>query len=180
MLLNVEGESHTRLPEYYTRGRAISSFRQLLNFLGCLAILPCFYLIVGRSRYPMTLDILFSIFLTEFNRYANEGRRSRFSSHQTDTGAVYDTEKAPAPTEHGVLAGAETMAAVVGYREDPALFTRALESYKSARGCVFTLVSIDGDAAEDLEMMRVFCKVRTLLYVEIPRWGDKDGVESSC
>lgn len=128
----------------------------------------------------MTLDILLSIFLTEFNRYSNEGRRSRFSSYQTDTGISYDTEKAPAPSEHGLLAGAETMAAVVGYREDPALFTRALESYKSARGCVFTLVSIDGDAAEDLEMMRVFCKVRTFPYASSPSCSNRDAAGSGC
>ena len=37
------------------------------------------------------------------------------------------------------------MAAIVGWREDPALYQRALESYRRARGCVFLLAGIDGE-----------------------------------
>ena len=54
----------------------------------------------------------------------------------------------------------DCMAAVVGWREDPALFTRALESYKTARGCMFLMVGIDGDEAQDQDMVDVFNLVR--------------------
>jgi hyaluronan synthase len=48
------------------------------------------------------------------------------------------------------------MAAIVGYREDPDLFYRALESYKATEGLDFTLVGVDGDQAADMDMVRVF------------------------
>lgn len=51
------------------------------------------------------------------------------------------------------------MAAIVGYREDLALFVRALESYKDAAECRFVLVGVDGDDTPDMEMVRVFQQV---------------------
>ncbi|GLI73655.1 hypothetical protein PoHVEF18_001875 [Penicillium ochrochloron] len=51
------------------------------------------------------------------------------------------------------------MAAIVGYREDPELFARALDSYKTAAECRFVLVGVDGDETPDMEMVRVFQEV---------------------
>ncbi|KAL2161075.1 hypothetical protein VTH06DRAFT_8788 [Thermothelomyces fergusii] len=42
---------------------------------------------------------------------------------------------------------ARVSAAAVGWREDPGLYARAPESFKSSRTCVFLLAGIDGDAA---------------------------------
>jgi hyaluronan synthase len=57
---------------------------------------------------------------------------------------------------HSCLA---TMAQVVGWKEEPELFSRALESYREAEGLRFLLVGVDGDSAEDMEMLDVFHKV---------------------
>ncbi|KAJ5232216.1 hypothetical protein N7468_005172 [Penicillium chermesinum] len=51
------------------------------------------------------------------------------------------------------------MAAIVGYREDPELFARALGSYKSVKECRFVLVGVDGNEVPDMEMVQVFQNV---------------------
>lgn len=58
------------------------------------------------------------------------------------------------------------MATIVGYREDPDLFARALDSYKSAAECRFVLVGVDGDDTPDMEMVHVFKGVNspTIVY----------------
>ncbi|KAK7428156.1 hypothetical protein QQZ08_005396 [Neonectria magnoliae] len=107
------------------------------------------------------MDMLINIMLTECNRFSNEGRRMSFystwnrsSRHDNDTvrgKADLEMQKPPSKLN--------CMVAVVGYREDPELFTRALESYKNARGHSFMIVGIDGDDAEDQDMADVFDKV---------------------
>lgn len=52
-----------------------------------------------------------------------------------------------------------TIAQVVGWKEDPELFSRALASYQTAEGLRFLLVGVDGDLTEDMEMVDVFQKV---------------------
>jgi hyaluronan synthase len=147
----------TRLPVFYTRGPQVSIIRQILNFLGCLAILPVYYLITSYSRFPLTLDLLLSVFVAEYNRYANEMRRQRVYTPPS-TPAATDLEKAAdlLPSSH---IGPDCIAVVVGYREDPELFGRALQSYKTAEGCRFTLVGVDGEQGPDMEMVQVFQKV---------------------
>ena len=57
------------------------------------------------------------------------------------------------------------MAAIVGYREDPELFARALDSYKTAAECRFVLVGVDGDDTPDMEMVRVFQEVGSPMII---------------
>jgi hyaluronan synthase len=57
------------------------------------------------------------------------------------------------------------MATIVGYREDPDLFTRALDSYKTAAECRFVLVGVDGDDTPDMEMVDVFQGVSSTTIV---------------
>jgi hyaluronan synthase len=141
------------------RGRRVPIWRQILNLLGCLLALPCYYLTAKQSRFPVTLDILITISLAEINRFVNEGRRMAFySGHEYKRPPVksnwekIDLELQPSAPR------LDCMAAVVGWREDPALFAKAMESYKSARSCVFLLVGIDGDEPEDQDMVKVFNK----------------------
>lgn len=144
-------------------GRHVSLFRQVLNLLGCLLAIPCYYLTTVHTRYPVTLDILITIVLTELNRFVIEGRRIDFHDEQRHQEYSYtdekrDWEKIDLEIQP-VTPKLECLAAVVGWREDPALYERGLESYKSARSCVFLLAGIDGDEAEDQEMIEVFNKV---------------------
>ncbi|KAB8229487.1 hypothetical protein BDV23DRAFT_182447 [Aspergillus alliaceus] len=144
----------TKLPIFQQRGPDVPVWRQFLNFVGCALILPVYYFITGYSRHPLTLDILISIFVAELNRYANEGRRRRLYGLDAPTKAKEDPEKALiSPIPH---MGPECLAVVVGYREDPELFRRALDSYKHADSCRFILVGVDGDDKPDMDMVRVF------------------------
>ncbi|PYH99076.1 hypothetical protein BO71DRAFT_405634 [Aspergillus ellipticus CBS 707.79] len=141
---------------FHARGPEVSRTRQFLNFLGCILVLPLYYFLTAYTRHPLTLDILVTIFAAEYNRYTNENRRRK----------LYGRDKTLLDAEKAILRlsssdpGPDCMAAVVGYREDPELWARALESYNSAEGCRFVLTGIDGNEEADMEMVRVFQKVR--------------------
>ncbi|RAK77762.1 chitin synthase [Aspergillus fijiensis CBS 313.89] len=132
------------------RGPQVPLLRQMLNGLGCLLVLPLYYYLTAATRHPLTLDLLLTILAAEYNRFTNERRRRRLYQ---PTAAAADPEKPRMVDAHS---GPDCMAAVVGYREDPGLFARALNSYRAAEGCRFMLVGIDGDEKADMEMVRVF------------------------
>ncbi|PYI35450.1 hypothetical protein BP00DRAFT_388172 [Aspergillus indologenus CBS 114.80] len=136
------------------RGPQVPLLRQMLNGLGCLLVLPLYYYLTAATRHPLTLDLLLTILAAEYNRFTNERRRRRVSQPAAAAAAAAaDPEKPRVVDAHG---GPDCMAAVVGYREDPGLFARALNSYRAAEGCRFMLVGIDGDEEADMEMVRVF------------------------
>lgn len=146
---------YPRLSSFHERGPEVSRFRQILNLLGCLIVLPIYSVITGYARHPLTLDILLTIFSAEFNRFMNEGRRQKL---QDPPQKDQDLEKASILSPK-LNEGAECMATIVGYREDPELFARALESYKNIPECRLVLVGVDGDDVPDMEMIRVFQQV---------------------
>ncbi len=141
-------------------------FRQFLNVVGCGLVIPLYYLTTAHTRFPVTLDIVITIALTELNRYVIESRRMSFlpqpwgreqrTLQEKDHNRTFALESQPLPAK------LECLAAVVGWREDPALYARALESYKSSRTCAFLIAGIDGDEAPDQDMVDVFTKVRVL------------------
>lgn len=148
-----------------SRGQSVPVWRQYLNALGCVLALPIQYFMTIGIEYPFTVDLLLSIFLTELSQIVNERRRQNVQScdlkdEDAKLGGKQemlcrveeDTAKAPKAPTIGCLA------AVVGWREDPGLFTRALESYKTT-GCVFLLLGIDGDEAPDQDMVNIFNQV---------------------
>ncbi|OQE19953.1 hypothetical protein PENSTE_c014G05394 [Penicillium steckii] len=143
---------YPRLSSFQERGPEVSRFRQILNLLGCLIVLPIYSVITGYARHPLTLDILLTIFSAEFNRYMNETRRRKL---QDPVQKTQDLEKAKFLSSNENQ-GAECMATIVGYREDPGLFARALDSYKNIPECRLVLVGVDGDDVPDMEMIRVF------------------------
>lgn len=160
--------------------------RKALNILGCLVCLPLYATIAVHCRWPVTLDLVITIALAELNRYVNEGRRIAFYDSEAAVrqpefrekedyepprtpprymdekrATAVDVEKvsALATSTHDLSTRLDCIAAVVGWREDPALFTRALESYRTAKACTFLLVGIDGDEDADQDMVDVFHKV---------------------
>ncbi|KAK4164444.1 family 2 putative glycosyltransferase [Cladorrhinum sp. PSN259] len=158
----VDGDIHHR-DSPVVDGHPVSPFRQFLHLLGCLLALPIYAISTVNSRYPVTLDLFITIALTELNRYTVEGRRidlarserkeeTREYNEKEAWGALH-LESQPASPR------LECLAAVVGWREDPALYRRALESYKTARTCSFLLAGIDGDDKEDQDMVNVFSQV---------------------
>ncbi|KAH6844483.1 hypothetical protein B0I37DRAFT_377616 [Chaetomium sp. MPI-CAGE-AT-0009] len=168
-------KSPTKNADHQARnGHRVPLFRQFLNVIGCAFAIPLYYLTTAHSRYPVTLDIIITIAFTELNRYVIERCRMAFFSQQQHNGretsdevnekvAIY-AESQPEPPR------LECLAAVVGWREDPSLYARALESYKSSSACVFLLAGIDGDEAEDQDMARVFKKIypQNSAVIQIP------------
>ncbi|KFA71255.1 hypothetical protein S40288_07796 [Stachybotrys chartarum IBT 40288] len=136
----------------------VSILRKAFNILGCIVALPLYWMMTVSSPCPVTLDTIVTVLLAELNRFLNEGRRMKFYEQESRVRDKADPEKSglDARTATPKL---QCMAAVVGWREEPGLFTRALESYRAAKGCRFVLVGIDGDEAPDEDMVRVFHKV---------------------
>ena len=150
-----EKNLYTGFSMFQQRGPDVSRLRQFLNLLGCIIVIPIYSFITGYTRHPLTLDILLTIFSAEYNRFANERRRRRLNAPSQ---GGQDLEKASYLLT-GTKRATECMAAIVGYREDPELFARALDSYKTAAECRFVLVGVDGDDTPDKEMVRVFQEV---------------------
>lgn len=149
-----------------SKPRHVSWLRMLLNIIGCVLCIPIHFLATVHCRWPVTLDFILTVILTELNRYVNEGRRMAYYTEDSCPSPIIkekmDPEKAALDLE--LFGGRpstskprlDCMAAVVGWREDPALFTKALQSYKRTEGCAFLMVGIDGDEAQDMDMVDVF------------------------
>ncbi|OWY53824.1 hyaluronan synthase 3 [Alternaria alternata] len=139
---------------------------KIYNFIGCLvaAALYC-YTTLYWSDYLYTFDTIITVYLAEQCGWDNE--RVRRSSQKekgekvdvypqlsvAEKGEYYTHSERSSKLELGCIA------AIVGYREDPIIFTKALESYTDAEGCRFVLTCIDGNEAEDQVMVDVFRKV---------------------
>ncbi|KAJ4397285.1 hypothetical protein N0V93_001509 [Gnomoniopsis smithogilvyi] len=139
----------------------VSWLRQLVNLIGCILIFPLYRAAAVNTYYPATVDLLISILLAEYCRFKNESRRIAFREAETQPQYKDDIEKY-APTKHSEqprISSCDTLAAIVGWREDPDLWARCLESYKTTQGCKFLLAGIDGNEPDDLEMVEVFKKV---------------------
>jgi hyaluronan synthase len=142
-------------------GRRVSICQQGLNLLGCAVAVAGYYFLVMHTKYPITFDIFVTIILAELTRWCNGRRRDDFYSQQSDSRGKEDFEKGS--PEVSSVPDLNCVAAVVGWREDPELFTRALRSYQDTQKCTFLLVGIDGDDIEDHDMVKVFNKVSRIL-----------------
>lgn len=143
--------------------RQVPAWRQCINVLCCVLSLPLYLLLTVSTQLPITLDLLMTITLTELNRMINERRREKLSRLQTRSESPVQEKEDWLRWELNIETAAprlDCMAAVVGWREDPDLFHRALSSYSTAQGCVFLLVGVDGDGPEDEDMVKVFNEVR--------------------
>lgn len=111
-------------------------------------LLPLVLYIYGLFKW---VDLLFRIFLAEFNRSRNKRRVEDFQS-----------------SNNGNESKLRVMGQIVGYREDPQLFENSLVSLVNT-GCGCLVVGIDGNEKEDLKMVNVFQKVGTLKYSLLTR-----------
>lgn len=139
-----------------TKSPLVNNSSIFFNLIGCLLAGYVYFYILLYSERPLTLDIIFSIFQAELCRWANARRRQH-------PDLQLDNEAGLLEKGQSVKQKLDCLAAIVGYREDPELFTRALGSYRDAQNCKFILVCIDGDAQEDQEMINVFRNVRTII-----------------
>ncbi|CAI6331792.1 unnamed protein product [Periconia digitata] len=157
----------------------ISAFEKFLNFLGCMAAAVVYAYLLLYSNHLWTIDTGASIFLAEYCGWSNEKLRKKSTGddqlHNEKSDDLSLAEKggyfldAKSDYDEAKLG---CIAAVVGYREDPIIFNKALESYLQADGCRFMLVCIDGNSLEDQEMVDIFQKVfptdSAILDISIP------------
>ncbi|KAJ5714095.1 hyaluronan synthase [Penicillium malachiteum] len=110
--------------------------------------------------------MILSIVLAEYCRWGNNQRRRR-AVLQEENGQLGLAEKGKSSEQR-----LDCVAAVVGYREEPALWRTALNSYSQAQNCRFLLICIDGDAEEDREMVEVFQNLypekSALIHLDLP------------
>lgn len=158
--------------QYYSHPH-VPWYRQLLNLMGCLLIIPLYRASLVNTFYPSTFELLFSIVLAEFCRYKNAGRRTAFRELESQPTRYKDDVEKNAHHPHGGVLEAQggpgasscdTVAFVVGWREDPVLWQKCLESYKTAVNCRFLIAGVDGHDADDQEMVDVFKKVCTYIH----------------
>ncbi|KAH8701417.1 hypothetical protein GQ44DRAFT_631775 [Phaeosphaeriaceae sp. PMI808] len=142
-----------------------SLFRKICNFFGCILITGAFFYGLIFWVYMMFADTILSVLLAEYCHWANNKARMKGTTEdlQTDTKAnpLGLAEEGNYFYKRVEKSGREKdcIAAIVGYREDPATYTMALESYLNANGCGFILACIDGNEIQDQEMVDVFQKV---------------------
>lgn len=145
---------------------------KIYNFIGCLvAAALYYYTTLYWSDYLYTFDTIITVYLAEQCGWDNERVRRSFQKEEGEKGDVHPdlgvAEKGEYYTHSERSSKLELgcIAAIVGYREDPVIFTKALESYTDAKGCQFVLTCIDGNEAEDQVMVDVFRKVRRPILV---------------
>lgn len=146
------------------------------------SIIRAFYLIVTillafkvvvRYTYgfPLLIEGVLQIILSEVNHRKQTRRYRQFEQQGQDCEGL--GEEASRRTE--------CVGAVIGYREDPVIFRKCLESYRDDSSCAVSVlvVGIDGNEAEDLQMIGTvekvcrslpFPRTRTSSHRHAPRW----------
>ncbi|KAL5941065.1 hypothetical protein ACKVV1_005793 [Pyricularia oryzae] len=154
--------------DVWTEPPRVTKTRQALNILGCICVFLLHRAAGVYTQYPALVDLLISVFFAEYCRFTNEGRRIALAKAEDAAREQYlDVAQqeskiglGPPPAAH---LSCDAVAMIVGWREDPTLWRRCLESYRNADGWAFMVVGIDGDDAEDEEMIDIFR--------ETSRWG---------
>jgi hyaluronan synthase len=100
-------------------------------------------------------ESIWQISLAEVNRRKNVRRIQQLERRITST----DEEDGIPGKELAV----RHMASVVGYREEPNLFRKCLQSYRGSPGLELMIVGIDGDHDGDMEMVRIVEEVVSAL-----------------
>ena len=129
---------------------------QALNAVLCVLTFTIIFLYFRRYVYlfPITFESIWQISLAEVNRRKNV-RRIRQLEHKLSKN---DVEVGICEKELAV----RHLASVVGYREEPNLFRKCLQSYRGSPGLELMLVGIDGDHDGDMEMVRIVEEVNPM------------------
>ncbi len=131
--------------------------RQLLNAVTCVLTFATIFVYFRRyvSLFPIMFESIWQISLAEVNRRKNVRRIQQLERRITST----DEEDGIPGKELAV----RHMASVVGYREEPNLFRKCLQSYRGSPGLELMIVGIDGDHDGDMEMVRIVEEVVSAL-----------------
>ncbi|KAH6613120.1 hypothetical protein C7974DRAFT_368899, partial [Boeremia exigua] len=141
----------------------VTTFTKVYNLIGCVvATVLYFYLTLYWSDYLYTFDTILTVYLAEYCGWANERVRKHGQRYQQEKSEIPLDLNMAEKGEHGMhpkKLHLGCIAAIVGYREDPDIFKKALESYLDAEGCQFVLTCIDGNEPKDDDMVDIFRKV---------------------
>jgi hyaluronan synthase len=143
----------------------ITTFDKCCNFVGCIVAAGIYFYLLLYSNHLWTIDTSLSIFLAEYCGWSNERLRKKSRGDEQPLNEKSNDLSLAEKGDYFALKEGSTnpkldcIAAIVGYREDPIIFTKALESYLQADGCRFVLVSVDGNGLEDQNMVDVFQQV---------------------
>jgi hyaluronan synthase len=125
--------------------------RQILNAVLCILCFSMIFLYFRRYVYlfPITFESVWQISLAEVNRRKNIRRIQALEQRLSSS----DEEKVMGEKERN--RAVRHIASVVGYREEPNLFRKCLQSYLGSQGLGIMVVGIDGDHDGDMEMVRI-------------------------
>lgn len=139
----------------------VSISRKICNFIGCIVVTFGFFYAFFNIKYVLAIDTGLAILVAEYCDWSNRKVRLKGTKiYQQKTDAVKLAEEGNLNEKMELPLTKECcIVSVVGYREDPAIFTMALESYSKADGCKFVLACVDGNQQEDREMVQVFQEV---------------------
>ena len=149
----------------------ISPWEKCYNFVGCIVAIVIYFYLLLYSNYLWVIDTACNILLAEYCAWSNErlrrkgAKEDRPISEKSNQLSMAEKGDYFSITNGSPDRKLDSIAAVVGYREDPTIFTKALESYRHANGCRFLLVSVDGNGLEDQVMVDVFQKVCCLVFL---------------
>ncbi|KAK2630531.1 hypothetical protein QTJ16_001351 [Diplocarpon rosae] len=150
---------------------ALRPSRLWLNSLGGLLLYLFMFFFVRRAAFnllPLTLDTVWQVLLTDVSRQRSSRMLRRLRERLADLRAGQTSELLMKEKSESFqwrrgrenLAGVPYLVSIVGYREEEDLFRQALQSYRlSCTGLTTMLVSVDGDAALDLDMVATVQKV---------------------
>ena len=129
-------------------------WKQILNAATGLLLLWWLYRYFRRyvEWFPITIESLLQIVLSEFNRQKNLRRVASL-----DHDSASDEEKGFGARKRAT----RCLASVVGYREEPTVFRKCLQSYYRSPGLEVIVIGIDGDQSEDLLMVEIAEEVRS-------------------
>lgn len=121
--------------------------RQAFNAFLCLSCFTFIFLYFRRYVYlfPITFESIWQISLAEINRRKNIRRIRALEQPLDEETGIKDKSQT----------AVRLMASVVGYREEPNLFRKCLQSYRGSPGLELMLVGIDGDGEGDMEMVHI-------------------------
>lgn len=133
--------------------------QQAFNTVLCVLTFTLISVYFRRYVYllPITFETVLQILLAEVNRRKSV-RRIRQLEHKF---SKVDKEDGMEEKELAV----RHMASVVGYREEPNLFRKCLQSYRGSPGLELMLVGVDGDHDDDMEMVRIAQEVSGIVSI---------------
>jgi hyaluronan synthase len=133
--------------------------RQALNAILCVLTFTIIFLYFRRYVYlfPITFESIWQISLAEVNRRKNVRRIQQLERKLSSSDEEDGIREKETMVRH--------MASVVGYREEPNLFRKCLQSYRGSPGLELMLVGIDGDHDGDMEMVRIVEEVSLISII---------------